>query len=148
MQEKEKARGRKGLYKKEERTTSAKCKSGTTVLLFHHPAPWSLWSPWSILIHLGPQFPECGYTKWTKQVQGGPGVVQGLRQDHGAGWWTRSVQDHRGALKNFFLMYSSCFLLSRVVIIPTSLKEAVKHPNLNVQRPSVPVQKSTAVQLP
>ena len=87
--------------------TSAKCKSGTTVLLVHHPAPWSPWSPWSTLIHLGPQFPECGYTKWSKQDQGGPGVVQGHRQDHGAGWWTRSVQDHRGPLKNFFLMYIS-----------------------------------------
>ena len=84
---------------------SAKCKSGTTVLLVHHPAPWSQWPPWSTLIHLGRQFPECGYTKWSKQDQGGPGVVQGLRQDHGAGWWTRSVQDHRGPLENFFLMY-------------------------------------------
>ena len=84
--------------------SSAKCKSGTTVLLVHHPAPWSPWSPWSTLIHLGPQFPECGYTKWSKQDQGGPGVVQGHRQDHGAGWWTRSIQDHRGPLKNFLLM--------------------------------------------
>src|SRR6201996_4038530 len=83
---------------------SAKCKSGTTVLLVHHPAPWSPWSPWSTLIQLGPQFPECGYTKWSKQDQGGPGVVQGHRQDHGAGWWTRSIQDHRGPLKNIFLM--------------------------------------------
>src|ERR1700760_973963 len=85
--------------------TSAKCKSGTTVLLVHHPAPWSPWCPWSTLIHLGPQFPECGYTKWSKQDQGGPGVVQGHQQDHGAGWWTRSVQDYRGPLKNFFLMH-------------------------------------------
>src|SRR6201996_7813083 len=91
--------------KRKERKTSAKCKSGTTVLLVHHPAPWSPWSPWSTLIHLGPQFPECGYTKWYKQDQGGPGVVQGHRQDHGAGWWTRSVQDHRGPLKNFLLMW-------------------------------------------
>ena len=74
------------------------------MLLVHHPAPWSPWSPWSTLIHLGPQFWECGYTKWTKQDQGGPGVVQGHRQDHGAGWWSRSVQDHRGPLKNFFLI--------------------------------------------
>ena len=74
------------------------------MLLVQHPAPWSPWSPWSTLIHLGPQIPECGYTKWSKQDQGGPGVVQGHRQDHGAGWWTRSVQDHCGPLKNFFLM--------------------------------------------
>ena len=74
------------------------------MLLVHHPAPWSPWSPWSTLIHLGPQIPECGYTKWSKQDQGGPGVVQGHQQDHGAGWWTRSVQDHCGPLKNFFLM--------------------------------------------
>ena len=93
---------------------SAKCKSGTTVLLVHHPAPWSPWSPWSTLIHLGPQFPECGYTKWSKQDQGGPGVVQGLRQDHGAGWWTRSVQDHRGPLKHFFLMFIVVFLMSQL----------------------------------
>ena len=87
-------------------TTSAKCKSRTIVLLVHHPAPWSLWSPWSTLIHLGPQFPECGYTKWTKQDQGGPGVVQGHQQDHGAGQWTRSIQDHPDLLKNIFLMQS------------------------------------------
>src|SRR6201996_2393221 len=90
--------------KRKERKTSAKCKSGTTVLLVQHLAPWSPWSPWSTLIHLGPQFPECDYTKWSKQDQGGPGVVPGLRQDHGAGWWTRSIQDHRGPLKNFFLI--------------------------------------------
>src|ERR1700760_1695667 len=85
-------------------TPSAKCKSGTTVLLVHHKASWSSWSPLCTLIHLGTQFPECGYTKWSKQNQGGPAVVQGHRQDHGAGWWTRSVQDHHGPLKNFFLM--------------------------------------------
>ena len=84
--------------------TSVKCKSRTTVLLVQHPAPWSPWSPWATLIHLGPQFPECGYTKWTKQDQGGPGVDQGHQQDHGAGWWIRGVQDHLGPLKNIFLM--------------------------------------------
>ena len=86
--------------------TSAKCKSRTTVLLVQHPAPWSPWSPCSSLIHLGLQFPECGYTKWTKQDQGGPGVDQGHQQDHGAVWWTRGVQDHLGPLKNIFLMHS------------------------------------------
>ena len=85
--------------------TSAKCKSRTTVLLVQHPAPWSLWSPWSTLIHLGPQFPERGYTKWTKQDHGGPGVDHGHRQDHGARWWTRGVQDHLGSLKHIFLMH-------------------------------------------
>ena len=88
-------------------TSSGKCKSRTTVLLVQHPAPWSPWSSWSTLIHLGPQFPECGYTKWAKQDQGGPGVDQGHRQDHGAGWWTRSVQDHLGPLKYIFLMFPS-----------------------------------------
>ena len=84
--------------------TSAKCKNRTTVLLVQHPAPWSPWSPWSTLIHLGPQFPQYGYTKWTKQDQGGPWVDQGHGQDHGAGWWTSGIQDHRGPHKNFFLM--------------------------------------------
>ena len=41
---------------------------------------------------------------WSKQDQGGLGVVQGHRQAHGAGCWTRSIQDHCGPLKNFFLM--------------------------------------------
>ena len=30
---------------------------------------------------------------------------QGHGQDHGARWWTSGVQDHRGPLKNIFLMY-------------------------------------------
>ena len=38
----------------EEEEASAKCKSSTRVLLVQHPAPWSRWSPWSTLIHLGP----------------------------------------------------------------------------------------------
>ena len=38
-------------------------------------------------------------------------------------------------------------VLSRVVIIPTSLEETVKHPNLNVQCRVLPVQKSIGVQL-
>ena len=83
---------------------SAKCKSGTTVLLVQHPAPWSPWSPWSTLIHLGPHFLECGYTKWTKQDHGGSGVVPGQGRDHDAGCWIRSLQDHHGLLKNNFLM--------------------------------------------
>ena len=76
------------------------------MLLVQHLAllsAWSTWSTWSSLIHLGLKFPECGYTKWTKQDQGGPGVVQGYSQDHGGGCWTRSIQDHRGPLKELFL---------------------------------------------
>ena len=92
------------LVIKDKTGASAKCKSRTTVLVVQHAAPWSPWSPWSTVIHLGPQFPDCGYTKWTKQDQGGPGVDQEHRQDHGAGWWTRGVQDHLGPLKNIFLM--------------------------------------------
>ena len=101
-------------YNQDTRTipfTSAKCKSGTTVLLVHHPAPWSPWSPWSTLIHLGPHFSDCGYTQWTKQNRGGPGMVQGHRQPHGAGWWPWSIQDSHGSLKNIFLMYFAYFVL-------------------------------------
>ena len=76
------------------------------MLLVQHPAPWCLWSSWSTfkLIHLGSQFLEYGYMKWTKLDQGGLGVDQGYGQDHGTGWWTSSVQDHLGPLKNIFLM--------------------------------------------
>ena len=66
-------------------STSAKCKNRTTVLLVQHPAPWCSWSSWSTLIHRSPQFPECGYTRWTELDQGGPGVDQQHGQDHGAG---------------------------------------------------------------
>ena len=93
---------------------SAQCKNRTRVLLVQHPAPWCLWSSWSTLIHLGPQFLECSYTKWTKQDQGGPGVDQRHTQDHGAGWWTRSVQHHRGPPENIVLIEAlqQCLLLA------------------------------------
>ena len=94
--------------------SSAKCTSKSTVLLVQNQAPWSPCSPWCSLIHLGPQFPESGYTKWTKQDQDGPGVEQGYQQDHGAGWWTRSVQDHLGLLKHIFIM----LLISDLSLLP------------------------------
>ena len=97
--------GEEYYYASVSQATSANFKNRTTVLLVQHPAPWCPWSSWSTLIYLAPQFPECGYTKWTKLDHGGPGVDQGHWQDHGARWWARSVQDHRGPLKNIFLMY-------------------------------------------
>ena len=95
---------------------SAKCKNRTTVLLVQRPAPWCPWSSWSTLIHLGPQFPEGGYTKCTKLDQGGPGVDQGHKQDPHAGWWTRSVQDHLGSLKNIFLMWQLYYSHNSIIL--------------------------------
>ena len=39
------------------------------------------------------------------------------------------------------VLFKLFVVLTKVVIIPTGLKETVKHPNLNVQRPFLPVQK-------
>ena len=82
-----------------------------------------------------PQFPECGYTKWTKQDQGGPGVDQGHWQDHGAGWWTRGIQDHLGSLKNIFLM-------------KTWLKHQTKNNYTNKDHPNQTLKRTLILQNP
>ena len=83
------------------------------MLRVQRPAPWCPWSSWSTLIYFGPQFQRCCYTKWTKLDQDGSGIDQGHRQDHGAGWWTRSVENHLGSLKKFLLLLMGGRLLQK-----------------------------------